>query len=444
MNLLDSPIRRLALAGVLLLLAACAAPPAPAPRDASADPWWQGFGHAPLAEFVAAAEAHSPLQAAALARVQQADAQRRIAAAGAWPTVTATLASAREGRLGGRADVDGTSHRLGLGVAYTVDLLGGERATRESADASLRASAFDRHAVRLATQAGAAADWLAAAALAERVALGERSLADAQRLLQLVEARARAGAATPLAVAQQRGIVATQQRTLAALRQQAGAARQALRRWTSEHTAPAPGPLAALQMPPLPVALPADLLRRRPDVARAEARLAAADADVAAARAAMFPSLNLNAGVGTGGARLARLLDQSVYSLGAALAAPIFDGRQRAAAHALSQARRAELLADYRAAIVEALVDAQTALDAIAALDEQRAAQAQELAQAERALQLAEARYRAGAETLLTLLDAQRTHFAAQDARAELVRVRLTAAVSLHRATGGAGAEAVP
>ncbi|MDQ7958343.1 MAG: TolC family protein, partial [Pseudomonadota bacterium] len=66
------------------------------------------------------------------------------------------------------------------------------------------------------------------------------------------------------------------------------------------------------------------------------------------------------------------------------------------------------------------------------------------LAQAERALQLAEARYRAGALTLLTLLDAQRTHFAAQDARAELVRVRLTAAVSLHRAMGGAGAEVTP
>ncbi|MDQ7959080.1 MAG: TolC family protein, partial [Pseudomonadota bacterium] len=147
MNLLDSPIRRpgtAALAAMLLLLAACAAPPAPAPRDAPADPWWQGFGHAPLAEFVAAAEAHSPLQAAALARVQQADAQRRIAAAGAWPTVTATLASAREGRLGGHAGVEGSSHRLGLGVAYTVDLLGGQRATRESADAALRASAFDR------------------------------------------------------------------------------------------------------------------------------------------------------------------------------------------------------------------------------------------------------------------------------------------------------------
>ncbi|MBN8750576.1 MAG: efflux transporter outer membrane subunit [Variovorax sp.] len=429
---------------LLLLVAACATPPAPAPvlpETAAPDPWWQAFGHAPLSAFVAAADAHSPLQAAALARVRQAEAQRRIARAGAWPSMTATLQSSREGRLGGQADIDGTAHGLRLGVAYTADLWGGQRAQEDRAEASLSASRFDRDAVRLAVQSGAARDWLAAAALNERVALGERSLADARRLLQLVEARARAGAATPLALAQQRGIVATQRRTLAELQQQAAAARQALRRWTPEDTVPAPGGLPALHAPPAPTALPADLLQRRPDIARAEARLAAAEADVAAARAAMYPSLTLGATLGAGGARLARLLDQPVYSLAAALAAPIFDGGQRRATHALTQAQREELLADYRGAIVDALVDAQTALDAIAALDAQRSAQADELAQAERALRLAESRYRAGAETLLTLLDAQRTHFAAQDAQAELTRARLSAAVALHQAMGGDAAD---
>lgn len=425
---------------LLLLVAACATPTAPAPvppETAAPDPWWQAFGHAPLSAFVAAADAHSPLQAAALARVRQAEAQRRIARAGAWPSVTATLQSSREGRLGGQADVDGTAHGLRLGVAYTADLWGVQRAQQDRAEASLRASRFDREATRLAVQAGAAHDWLAAAALSERVALGERSLADAQRLLQLVEARARAGAATPLALAQQRGIVAAQRRTLAGLQQQAGAARLALRRWTPDDAPAVPLGLPERLAPALPAALPADLLQRRPDVGRAEARLAAADADVDAARAAMYPNLTLSAALGSGGARLARLFDQPFYSLAAALAAPIFDGGQRRATHALTQAQREELLADYRGAIVDALVDAQTALDAIATLDAQRSAQADELAQAERALRLAESRYRAGAETLLTLLDAQRTHFAAQDAQAELTRARLQAAVALHQALGG-------
>ena len=81
--------------------------------------------------------------------------------------------------------------------------------------------------------------------------------------------------------------------------------------------------------------------------------------------------------------------------------------------------------------------DALTALDAVAALDTQRAAQDEELAQAERARTLAESRYRAGAETLLTLLDAQRTLFAAQDARAQLLQARLQAGVALYHALGG-------
>ncbi|MCY1522686.1 Solvent efflux pump outer membrane protein SrpC [compost metagenome] len=126
-----------------------------------------------------------------------------------------------------------------------------------------------------------------------------------------------------------------------------------------------------------------------------------------------------------------------MYSLAAALAAPVFDGGRRAAARDLSAARREELLATYRAATVAAFTDALTALDAVAALDTQRAAQDEELAQAERARTLAESRYRAGAETLLTLLDAQRTLFAAQDARAQLLQARLQASVALYHALGG-------
>jgi len=95
------------------------------------------------------------------------------------------------------------------------------------------------------------------------------------------------------------------------------------------------------------------------------------------------------------------------------------------------------LLANYRRAIVAAFGDVETAFNAVAGIDAQRTAQAEELRQAQRAFNLAESRYRAGAETSLTLLDAQRTLYAAQDAAAQLRTLRLQASVSLYKALGG-------
>ncbi len=431
-----------ALALAALLLAGCAtsAIDAPARTPPVADPWWTGFGSTELPAFVAAVDAGNPDGDAAEARLRQTEAQARITGASAWPALSATADVQRQGRLGGDANVSGNRRALGLDARYEVDLWGRLRAQRDSAGASRQASAFDRDAVRLALRAGAGAAWLEALGLRERTAIARRSLDDAERLLQLVEARARAGAASPLELAQQRGIVASQRRTAATLRQQSRAADVRLARWLGQAGSEVPIAIASLQqlaLPSVEAGLPADLLARRPDIARAEAALAAADADVAAARAAMFPTLTLSAGLSAAGPRFGTLFDHPVYSLAAALAAPIFDGGRRAAVRDLSAARREELLANYRAATVAAFTDALTALEAVAALDTQRVAQDEELAQAERARTLAESRYRAGAETLLTLLDAQRTLFAAQDARAQLLQARLQASVALYHALGG-------
>ncbi|MDH0485987.1 TolC family protein, partial [Pseudomonas sp. GD04015] len=135
--------------------------------------------------------------------------------------------------------------------------------------------------------------------------------------------------------------------------------------------------------------------------------------------------------------RLSRLFADPVYSLAAALAAPIFDGGALAAERDRSAARREELLADYRKSIVEAFADVQVALNAGAGVDAQWQAQQEVQAQAERALRLAEQRYRAGADDLLNLLDAQRTLYAAEDQSAQLRLARLQTGVALARALGG-------
>ncbi len=377
--------------------------------------------------------------ASAIARVRQAEASAHIVGAALVPAITGNVAAGREGRIGGNATVDGSAYSLGLSASYEVDFWGRNRAVRDSALATLQASTFDRDTVQLTVTAGVASAWLQAVALGERIGIAGLNLQSAERLLALVESRARAGAATPLELALQRGLVASQRRGIEALRQQAADAQTAISLLLGQAGLPAieSSTLAALNAPAIGTGLPAELLTRRPDIARAEAQLSAADADVLAARAAMLPSLTLTGGVGTGGDRLRRVFDNPLYSVAAGLAAPIFDAGRLAAGWELAQAQREELLANYRQAIVAAFADVELALNAVVGIDAQATAQAEELAQAQRALTLAERRYRAGAETLLTLLDAQRTLYAAQDAAVQLKAQRLQASVALYKALGG-------
>lgn len=441
-----------------LVLAACAAPPPPA-ADSTAQAlpaqwpgradcaasaavtadWWRSFGSAELDALVRQAQAQSLDVAAAVARVQQAGAAARIAGAALLPEVNASLNASRQQRLGGNASVAGNVLGAGLNASYEIDFWGRNRADRDSALATLQASAFDRDTLQLSVTAAVATAWLQAVALAERSAIGESNLQSAARLLALVESRVRAGAATPLELAQQRGLIAAQRRGVAALRQQQGEARSALALLLGQAggAPPATTTLAALQAPSIAAGLPAELLTRRPDIARAEAQLAAADANLRAARAALLPRLTLTGGIASGGDALRRVFDNPAYSLAAGLAAPIFDAGRLAAGRDFAQARREELLARYRAAIVAAFADAEVALNAMAGVAAQSAAQAEELAQAQRALTLAERRYRAGADSLLTLLDAQRTLYAAQDAAVQLQAQGLQASVALYKALGG-------
>lgn len=401
--------------------------------------WWRSFGSVELDALVQATQTRNLDIEAAMARVRQAEASARIAGAALLPQFAGSLDASRQGHAGGSADVQGNRFTASLSASYEVDFWGRNAAGHDSALATLRSSVFDRDTVQLTVTAGVSSAWLQEVALRERIGIAELNLRSAERLLALVESRARAGSGTSLELAQQRGLLAGQRRGMEALHQQAVDAGTAVALLLGQAGSPgiATATLADLNAPAVGAGLPVELLTRRPDIARAEAQMVAADADVRAARAAMLPSLTFSGGVDTGGNRLRRVFDDPIYSLAAGLAAPIFDGGRLAADRDLARARREELLANYRAAIVSAFADVETALNAVAGVDAQAAAQAEELAQAQRALALAESRYRAGAETLLTLLDAQRTLYAAQDAAVQLKALRLQAAVALFRALGG-------
>jgi len=197
--------------------------------------------------------------------------------------------------------------------------------------------------------------------------------------------------------------------------------------------------LADLQVPVVEPGLPAQLLTRRPDLASAEARLASANADLAAARAALLPSISLTGSAGTASTALLAIAGgpTSAISLGLSLLQPIFDGGRLRGQVSVAESQERELVESYRKAILVAFGEVEDALVAATRQAQQEALQSQAQAQAREALRLAEVRYREGADDLLTVLDAQRTLFSADDQLAQIRHDRLAAAVDLYKALGG-------
>lgn len=414
--------------------------------DAVTASWWKNLGSDELNRLVGQAATGSFDVAAAAARVAQARAQSRIAGAALLPAVTGFADADRQsGLLVSNADSNDTGFDLGIAASYELDFWGRNRSLRDASVARLNASVFDRDTVALTVMSDVASMWLQTVALRERGSVARRTLATAQRILAAIDSQRRAGAATALELAQQRGLVAARKRTAAALEQQANDAEASLALLLGEtpsrfHVATTS--LDDLRVPLIDAGVPSSLITRRPDLASAEAQLRAAHADITVARAAMLPSVTLSGSVGLGSERLRSLFDNPVYSVAAGLTAPIFNAGSLAAGRDLAVARQEELLAVYRKAIVAAFGDVELSLNAAAGVDAQRIAQNEELAQARRALVLAESRYRAGAETLLVVLDAQQTLYAAEDEAMQLRLARLQASVALFRALGGGWSEA--
>jgi len=200
--------------------------------------------------------------------------------------------------------------------------------------------------------------------------------------------------------------------------------------------------LDSLREPVIAAGLPSELLTRRPDVVVAEGNLRAAHANLAAARAALFPSLTLTAGAGVQNPALpATVLTipgvGPSYSVVASLTQPIFEHGRLQAQRDEAAAKEQELLASYRAAIIAALVDVEKALAAVQHLDAVREFQQGSVSESERAFEGAQLRYQRGSGDFLTLLESQRTLYAARDQFAQYRLARLQALVALCKALGG-------
>ncbi|MFG0632526.1 efflux transporter outer membrane subunit [Pseudomonas sp. xss_2] len=456
---------RISLLTLSLSLAACTSSPAPsaaieppATWQAATDQtargfadaqWWQAFASSELDQLIERARRDSHDLAAAAARVRQAQARATIAGAPLLPELQVGLDSSRQHLLHGQGyeqlDVDSsertsTSFDARLSASYEIDFWGGVRAARDSALRSLDASRFDRQTVELTLLSSVANSYLSALALQEQLRIARLNLDNARNVLRLVQARHNSGSATRLELAQQRSLVAAQERQLPLLEQQWQDSRVTLATLLGQpvqQLGPSQASINALRWPRIGSGVPSELLARRPDIAAAEARLAAASANVQVARAAMLPKLTLGADLGSGARTLVDVFSSPYYTLTAGLAAPIFNNGRLRASHQLAQAEQAELLEDYRASIVAAFADVEKALNATHGVERQRQWQDQEVEQSRIAFDLAQQRYAAGAETLLTVLESQRTLYQAQDQQAQLQLSQLQASVALYKALGG-------
>ncbi len=151
----------------------------------------------------------------------------------------------------------------------------------------------------------------------------------------------------------------------------------------------------------------------------------------------MLPTVTLTAEIGSGADRADDILRSPFYNLTAGLLAPVFNNGRLGAQRDKATARQEELLETYRGAIINGFADVEKALNSIRGLDEQRGWQSEELSQAQTAFNIAQSRYQAGAEDLLTVLETQRTLYAAQDLNVQLRLSRMQASIALYKALGG-------
>jgi outer membrane protein, multidrug efflux system len=408
--------------------------------------WWTSFGSPELQSLTEQALAGSPDLAIATERVNQAEAQVRVAGASLFPVLSASAGASghRTGTTSGAsAAVVDSSGNVGLTASYELDLWGRNRAGVRSAQSSAAASRFDRDTAQVTLVSGVATSYFDVLALRARLAIARDNLATAQQVLDLVSARARNGVASALDVSRQEATVLSQRAALLPLEQQE---RQTLAALAVLLGRPPEGfdvkgrGIADLSVPAIDPGLPAELLVRRPDVASAEAQLGAANADVAAARAAMLPSITLTGTAGLATSALTSLATggaTAAIGIAASLLQPIFDGGRLRGQKSIAESRERELVETYRKAILAAFEDVEQALAGTSRLGQQEQLQEDVQTRARESQRLAEIRYRGGADDLLTVLDAQRTLFAAQDQLAQTQLSRLQAAVSLYKALGG-------
>jgi len=418
-----------------------------APESRAAGPWWQAFGSAELDRVVRQALADSPTLAEANATLERAQQQAAAVHGAQLPQVDASGSIQRE-RVNTQAfgftgfpSPTISLYSVGGAVSYDLDLFGGRKRATEAATARAESAARQADAAYLTLSGNVALQAMRVASLRAQMVTVQQIVAEDGNLLEMTRAAQRAGSEAPSAIRTGEAQLAEDEALLPPLQRDLEAARHQLALLVGKSPAEWTAPdfdLATLAAPSdVPVSLPSELIRRRPDILAAEAELHAATADVGVAVANQYPSISLSGNFAQGAIKPEDLFNYSSsgWSLLAGISGPIFHGGTLKAERKGAEAEARAALARYQQTVIRAFVQVADVLSAIGTdqqqIDSLRRAETAAAASARDA----QTAYRLGGGTLLQAIDAQRQLSRARRASVQAEGQRLADLVQLYTAT---------
>lgn len=413
--------------------------------------WWSLFHDRVLTSLEQQAQADNLGLQMAFERIEQSRAILGITSSQLLPSVAAGASYARSAlsKNGKFAALGAPTHptnfwQLGFDFSWEIDLWGRARRAREGASAALEATEYDREAVRVSLAAEVASTYLKLRGTQAQLGIAQQNLGIAQHILDLVQSRVRNGVATDFESASARAQLAEGEASIPELIQQRNRLMNALALLLSEKPRALDARLtSAMPLPSLPttvpVGVPSELARRRPDIQRAEARLHAATAAIGVATADFYPRIGLKAQVGVEAFESEDLFDwdSHFFSVGPTVYLPIFQGGRLKRRLELTEARQKEAALAYRQTVLQAWHEVDNALDACSAQQSRHQELQVAYQQNELALQSARRGYQQGVADYLQVLSAQRRLLASQTTlNASATDTALTV-VELYKSLGG-------
>lgn len=417
--------------------------------------WWSVFQDPELSALEERSASANPTIQLAAAHLNQARALAQVQIATLFPTAglapSSSFPSAERQRLSGNRPVTGSvppagattqnSFALPFSVSYEVDLFGQRRRSIESAQAAYQASAADLENARLVVAAELAGDFFTLRQTDAELVILERTVDSLQKGLDLVNSRHAGGVASGLDVAQEETLLEATRTQATLLLQQRKQIEDAIATLVGE---PAPDfhllrrELTA-EPPDLDVALPSDLLERRPDIASAERGMAAANAQIGVAQAAYYPSIDLFAGGGWQSSAISKLVNSAslFWALGANVAESVFTGGARRARVQFAQSGYDATVASYRGTVLSAFQEVQDGVTGLEVLARAEKSQQRAVASARKTLDISTDRYKGGLVSYLDVVTAQQNLLANERQFAVIRGQRLVTSVLLVKALGG-------
>ena len=403
--------------------------------------WWEGLEDPILTELVESAiEANLDLRTAE-AQLRQARAQRGLAGAERFPTVVGTAGATQTGTIAGTGGPPSSQlYSGGFDATWEADVFGGQRRAVEASDADLQAAEEARRDVLITVVAEVALNYVELRTFQLRYEVARQNLALQDDTLEIVRAQYDNGAATRLDLEQVTANVTATRAALPALEESISRSKNRLTTLLGE----VPGardaqldPPGSIPVPPIEVAVgvPADTLRRRPDVRASERRFAAETARVGVATAELYPKFFLNGSIGV--ESISANSPTSSYNVGPGMRWPVFDGGRIRRQIEIQDAVQEQAMIAYESAVLSALEETQNALTAFALEQDRLRLLSESARSAESAAEIASNRYEAGHSPFLEVLDAQRTVLATQDEQAASEGSVTSNLIRVYKALGG-------